>query len=81
MMKKMLTKQEIVDLIEQHFHTKVGNVCMVGMKGKQMLTDYPEIILGARHQENVEPLEDLFNDIINVNEIRYAGSIKALNAE
>lgn len=79
-MSKMLTKEEIVDLIEQQFHTKVWNVCMVGKK-RTIDETYSEIMLGARHQQNVKPLEDLFKDVDNVNEIRYTGSIKALGAE
>lgn len=80
-MSKLLTKQEVVDLIEQQFHTKVWNVCTVGLKGPIEGTDHTEIVLDARHHENVGPLGDLFNDVLNVNEIRYSGPIKALSVE
>lgn len=76
-MPKMLTKEEVVDLIEQQFHTKVWNVCMVGLKGPVEGTDYVEIMLGARHQKDVDSLEDIFKDVLNVNEIRYTGPIMA----
>lgn len=80
-MLKMLTKQEVVELIEQQFNTKVWNVCMVGLKGPIEGTEHIEIVLDARHLENVGPLGDLFKDVLNVNEIRYTGPIKALSVE
>ena len=80
-MSNMLTKQEVVDLIEQHFNTKVWNVCMVGLKRAIEGTDYMEIMLGARHEENVDPLKEIFKDVVNVNEIRYTGTIRAAGIE
>ena len=80
-MSRMLTKEEIVDLIEQQFNTKVWNVCMVGVKGPIEGTEHTEIVLDARHHESVGPLGDLFKDVLNVNEIRYSGPIKALSVE
>jgi len=77
----MLTKQEVSDLIEQHFNTRVWNVCMVGLKSAIEGTDYTEIMLDARHEKNVDPLKELFKDVINVNEIRYTGPIRAAGIE
>lgn len=80
-MPRMLTKQEVVDLIEQQFHTEAWNVCMIGVKKRIEGTEYVEIALGAYHQKNVKPLEDLFKDVTNVNDIHYIGPIKALSVE
>ena len=77
----MLTKQEVMDLIEQQFHTKAWNVCMIGIKGPIEGTEYTEIALGAYHQKNIKPLEDLFKDVANVNDIHYIGTIKAFGIE
>ncbi len=80
-MSRMLTKQEVVDLIKQQFNTEAWNVCMIGMKRPIEETEYTEIMLGAYHQKNIKPLEDLFKDVTNVNDIHYIGTIKAFDIE
>lgn len=75
-MSQLLSTQQIVDLLEKEYHTKIWYICMVGEMGDIENTNYKEIMIGIYHKENFNHISKILKDIVNVTDIRFTGFAK-----
>lgn len=77
-MSQMLSTQQVVDLLEKEYHSKIWHLCMVGEMGDIEGTNYKEIMIGIYSKKNLKHITETLKDIINVKDIRFVGIIRPL---